>query len=129
MHTIETLKSIRWREVLFQKIRDYIEQIKQAIKQEALEVTKDSIQQYAFAPVKVHMKLSWMWNNVQSISKIILTEELEVKMHYKGDLPDQIEVITKEFKAWNTYIKNELHEEENDLSIWWFFVLLVVLSY
>ena len=33
------------------------------------------------------MKLSWLWNNVQSSSKTILTEVLKVKMNYVGGLP------------------------------------------
>lgn len=110
MSTIRTLEVIRGREVTFQKIRDYIEQIKQVTEREGLEVIKDIIQQYAFARVKYKMKLSWLWNNVQSNYKNILTDALEVKMCYKRDLLDLIEDITKEFKAWHTYIINELHE-------------------
>lgn len=82
-----------------------------------MEVTKDVIQQYAFAPVKAHMKISWLWNNVQSSSKNILSKALEVKVRYERDLPIWVEAITKDFRAWHTYITSELHEEENDLSI------------
>ena len=82
-----------------------------------LEVTKDLILYYAFAPVKVNMKLSWFWNNVHSSSKNILMEALEVKMRYMGDLPVRFKAISTKLRAWNTYIISELHEEANDLSI------------
>jgi len=35
--------------------------------------------------VKAQMKFLSLWNNVQSKSKNILMEALEVKMHYVGD--------------------------------------------
>jgi len=63
------------------------------------------------------MKFSWLWNNVQTRSMIILTDALEVKMRYVEDLPVQVKSISIEFKAWHTFTTNELHEEENDLLI------------
>lgn len=117
MPAIITLEAIRGREVIFEETKGYIEQIKHVTKREVLEVTKDIIQQHAFSLVKVHMNLSWFWNNMRSRFKNILTEALEVNMHYKVDFPEWIEDIKKEFKSWKYYITNELHEEENGLSI------------
>jgi len=57
------------------------------MEQEGLEVTKDIILQYTIAPVKAHMKLSWLWNNVESKFKNILTKALEVNIHYISDFP------------------------------------------
>lgn len=95
-------------EIIFHEIRKYIEQIKQALEQEGLETTK----------ANTHMKLSWLWNSVQSSSKTILTEALVVNMRYATDLSVRIKVISTEFRAWHAYITNELQEEENDLAIW-----------
>ena len=41
-------------------------------------------------------------------------EELEVKMHNARDLPVQVKVISIKFRAWHTYINNDIHEEAND---------------
>jgi len=84
---------------------------------EVLEITRDIILQYTFAPVKTHMKLSWLWNNVWSRSNNTLTKALEIKMQYKEEFPVRVEIIVKEFRAWHTYITSKLHEEENYLSI------------
>ena len=80
-------------------------------------MTKVVIQYYVFSPVKSHMKLSWLWNNVHSSSKSIFSEALEVRACYKGDLLDKIEDITNNFMVWKTYITNEIHEEAHGLSI------------
>lgn len=37
--------------------------------------------------------------------------------------------LSTKFRAWDTYITTELHEEANDLSIWWTFVPLSNFSY
>jgi len=117
MLAIKYLELIVGREVMFKEMREYIEQIKQAIEWEGLEVTKDIIESYEFPLVKAHMNLLWLWNNVQSSFKNILTKAFKVTMRYKWDLPIQVEVVTKDFKVWHTYITCELHDEKNDLSI------------
>lgn len=66
MPSIGSAEEIRGREIIFQEIMQYIKQIKQASKHEGLEITKDIILQYAIAIVNAHMKLSWLWNNIQS---------------------------------------------------------------
>jgi len=44
-------------------------------------------------------------------------EALEVKMRYARDFPAPVKLISMEFRAWHTYITNELHEEANYSSI------------
>lgn len=117
MPSVGSLEKIKGREIIFQKIRQYIELIKQASRQGALEITKDIILQYSIMLVQAHMKLSWLWNNVQSISKTILIKVLEVKIWYAADFVVWVKVISTEFRACNTYIANEIHEESNDFSI------------
>lgn len=85
MSSVGSLEEIRGREIIFKEIIQYMEQIKQESEQEGLEITQDIILQCGITLVKSHMKLSWLWNNVQSSSKTILIEALEVKMRYETD--------------------------------------------
>lgn len=72
---------------------------KQAWKQESLEITKDITLQYVIAPTKAHMKFSCLWISLQSSSKSILTEALEVNMWFAADFLVQIKFIAIEFRV------------------------------
>lgn len=80
MPFVGTLGEIRGKDVIMHVIKQFIEKIKQTFGHEGPEITKKIILQYAIAPAKLHMKLSSLWNNVQSSSKSILSRALGVKM-------------------------------------------------
>lgn len=70
----------RDKETIMQEVKQFVKQINQVSQQQGLEITKHIILQHEIAQEKVHVKLSWMWNNVQCGSISILTKALEVKM-------------------------------------------------
>jgi len=54
---------------------------------EDLEVRKDNVIQLVVEPGKLNMKLFLLWNNIQTGSKTIYLDVMEVRIIYNLDIP------------------------------------------
>ncbi len=50
---------VKQKDVIIQELEDFLD-----ITQDDLEVTKEIVLQYVIEPVKLHMKLTVLWNNI-----------------------------------------------------------------
>lgn len=90
---------------------------KQATIQDNLEPTKETIAKLIVGPTMLHTELTMLVYSIQMNQKILLLDAIECQMRFEEEIPENVALITIDYKIGYMVLTKELHVEAPKLPI------------